>query len=186
MNRHFDSREAHGTSQQQDLYVKRKSIEPLPAENFARGALPESLESTLSIANPQAGNCLRYPIEDFAHGFPHDGLPLQNARLWVLTVANKDVNRSIFTHSQETGVQILEGCAEVCVQEENAISPCPQHPVANGETFSTLLVMRQNKEAGVVLCGFLSQGECAVLARLDDNNNLVRKVPGSLMFSNPL
>jgi hypothetical protein len=63
VNRHFKRRKAHCLSQQQNLDVKRESVDSLPAEDLFRSTMPKPLKLTLCIPDLQAGHRLCKPMD---------------------------------------------------------------------------------------------------------------------------
>jgi hypothetical protein len=52
-----------------------------------------------------------------------------------------------------------------------------QHSVPNSESLSSLFVMRQNDKIRIAFSGFFSQRESSIVARFDDDDDFVSKIP---------
>ena len=102
---------------------------------------------------------------------------LQNPRFGVLTISDNYVERTFFAKPQKPGIQIFERRAQIRIREENTITARMQDSVPNGEPLSSLFVMSQDDKIRIAFCGFYSQREGSIVARFNDDDDLVPKIP---------
>ena len=102
---------------------------------------------------------------------------LQNPRFGVLTISDDYVERTVLAKPQKPGIQILERRAQIRIREENTVTARMQHSVPNSESLSSLFMMRQNYKMRIAFSSFFSQRESSVVARFDDDDDFVPKIP---------
>jgi hypothetical protein len=102
---------------------------------------------------------------------------LQNPCFGVLTISDNYIERTVFAKPQKPGIQILERRAQIRIREENTVTARMQHSVPNSESLSSLFVMRQDDKLRIAYCGLFGQRESSIVARFNDDDDLVPKFP---------
>ena len=178
MHRHFDHGKVHGSGQEQDLDVKGEPIGFLPAEDRLRRQPAKSFETALGIGDTQASKTTNKAVKRLSHQLPDRVLMSQDQAVRVLPVTNNYVDSRIGLQATLRLFQIIEGCAEVCIGEENQFAARPEYPCSDREAFSPVDVVPDHDKLLQAASRRLGHRIGPVRARLDDHNDLEVEVPG--------